>query len=718
MTLEVSDINAPATRPAPPAGEWWRMEPLSILELADPLHVAERGVEGFDPQRIVARMREMNATAAHVFPLGCHLDGDVLLFRHESPGDPPAKFDYLQGWLEHSVSAGLRTVVYFNVHSVKAAHARRHPDWQAKRFDGSPKEDVYHIESTFCVNSPWRQWVFARLRELCDYPIDGIFFDGPVFFDDCCYCAHCKAKFAARHDFAMPPMDDVQHAKYRELVDFRAESVCDFVRESRGLIRSIRPGLLLYVNANPLQPSRLTARDNRRLAECTDILAAEGGFLGGNLMNDAPIWKVGMNAKLLETQASHAGVPHLVFDSVIHSPWTYYTLPAAEARLLWASSVAHGAGTWMSAYKDSIQSPAVSAIGELYAFGRRQQRRLAGTQSLATVAVVVSADTLNYYAGADVSQTDFTAAHSDERPGNVTRELYGWYHALWTSHVPFDVIDEGTVESAKLSRYRVIVLPNVACVSEAFAARLREFVAGGGTVLASFQTGCFDERGRRRGTGVIDDVFGVRRDGAGAVEGPRRWDYLLDGDRRLPSPEHALRVGVVDGAKVLMSFSRPQPDRYAGLPRDSGDPAVIAHRFGRGRALYCACDLGAALWKWRLPEHLALVQEAIHRHAGSPVRLLGAAPCVDVSMRRTREGAAVVHLVNYNGGMTRPIQRVLPLRDLVLEARAPLRAARALFHPVELEVTRAGDGLTSTVHVGNLDEYEMIQLEVEQGFEW
>jgi hypothetical protein len=50
-------IPAAAPRRSASAGPWWKLRPLSVLELADPLHVAAHGRDGFDPARIVRLMR-------------------------------------------------------------------------------------------------------------------------------------------------------------------------------------------------------------------------------------------------------------------------------------------------------------------------------------------------------------------------------------------------------------------------------------------------------------------------------------------------------------------------------------------------------------------------------------------------------------------------------------------------------------------------------------
>ncbi|HEX7008803.1 MAG TPA: beta-galactosidase trimerization domain-containing protein [Phycisphaeraceae bacterium] len=717
-----------AEPPSRPGDEpWWRREPLAILELADPLHVAAHGIEGFDPARIVKRMKALNAVAAHVFPLACHLDGRTLFFQHASPGDPPPAFDYLAMWLEHSRPAGLRTIVYFNVHSVKGPYARQHPDWQQRRRDGSAKDDIYTIESTFCVNSPWRAWVFDRLRELCRYPIDGIFYDGPAFFENTCYCRHCQALFQERYGKPMPDKEDLQDPALPDLVAFQAQSLGRFLRDSRQVIRAVREGLLFYVNANPLQPQRITGRDNRVLAQHQDVLAAEGGFLHGDLMTESPIWKVGMNAKLLETQASTAGVPHLVFDSFIHTPWTYSTLPAAEAKLLWASSVAHGAATWISANQDAMDQPALDAVAPLYAFARRHRQQLFQTRSIANVALVVSQATLDYYPGVDVPHTDFTAARQADHPGNVTRELYGWYHALWSSQYPFDVLDDQALEEGRLARYAAVVLPNSACLSDACVASLRSFVAKGGTLLATLEAGCRDDRGQPRSSPMLDEVLGVRRPHPSRVMGPRQWDYLFDHARLvsaaeaqgialcMPSPRYGLEVSAAAGARVLLSFSAPLADRYDDLPSDSGWPAVVEHPWGRGRAIYFACDWGAALHHWRMPAHLAVVRKLLERHVPALVKVQDAPPCLEVSLRQTLDGRKLLlHLVNYNGGMVRPIERVIPLRNLELSVRCQrnVQQVRALVAQTELEPAVHSGWVSFRLPV--LETYEVIELMTDQ----
>ncbi|MHC4917933.1 MAG: hypothetical protein ACYTGB_20870, partial [Planctomycetota bacterium] len=58
---------------------------------------------------------------------------------------------------------------------------------------------------------------------------------------------------------------------------------------------------------------------------------------------------------------------------------------------------------------------------------------------------------------------------------------------------------------------KVLVLPRSIAISAPAAAAMREFVAGGGTLVADSFAGRMDEHCRERDVGVLDDLFGVKR---------------------------------------------------------------------------------------------------------------------------------------------------------------------------------------------------------------
>lgn len=59
---------------------------------------------------------------------------------------------------------------------------------------------------------------------------------------------------------------------------------------------------------------------------------------------------------------------------------------------------------------------------------------------------------------------------------------------------------------------KVLVLNRALCLSDKEAEAIKKFAAAGGTVIADHMCGIFDEHGKARATGVLDDLFGVKHD--------------------------------------------------------------------------------------------------------------------------------------------------------------------------------------------------------------
>lgn len=137
------------------------------------------------------------------------------------------------------------------------------------------------------------------------------------------------------------------------------------------------------------------------------------------------------------------------------------------------------------------------------------------------------------------------------------------------------------------SRYRVLILPRTLALSEAEAEAIRAFCAAGGTVVADYLPGVFDEHGRGRATGCLDALFGVRRNPeAGVLDGRNIAEVNAE---RYQEPlsarfsyEGALRW---NGIVVYERGLRAAGGSTARASVGEAD-VVITRRAGRGRAVY------------------------------------------------------------------------------------------------------------------------------------
>jgi len=706
-------LAAPIASAVPAQKHWWEEQPLIIVHV-----VTSTGqITYLPPAEFASRKAAQAYNTEHfeVMNMLAGLDDRGWFFRSRLAGKQNP--DYLGQYLPEAHKRGLKVIIYFNVHWYHREFADKHRDWLQVREDGRPIDGVYSTGFDFCLNSPWREWCFQVLRDLAAYPIDGVFYDGPIFFPDTCYCRWCQEKFAKLYGGKLPSKKERRGEGFRKLLDFQVRSMADYLRESRAVLKAANPEIAFYMNGGVRGGNWATARLNRELIAEQDILGSEGGFIYGDLLR-TPVWKPGVTARLLETQAG--GKPTVIFSAAGHKPWTFSLLPEPELRLLYAGTIASGAGVWFGMWPFEFAQPEMKALETMNRFFARNRDYLQHTRSEATAAIVWSDTTANFYQGSDADLIDAIRVPQRSEVGNLEAEFTGLTDALMRARAPFDVIDDVSLERENLDRYALVILPNTACMSGKSAARLAEYVRRGGNLLATFETSLYDETGVRRRDFALAGTFGVS-DGHKII-GPKRWDYmkrqashpLVAGlDRELlPSPAYHVRVRPA-GAEVLLRYTEPLAGTYDGIPPLSEDPALVVQTVGKGRAIYFSGDLGAGIQNFRLPEFLRVAQNAVTQLARPRVAVENAPGSLEVVLRSQNEGRRLIlHLINSTGEMTRPIERILPLPNARITVRgaAGMRHVQTLMRPSHLMTERtAGGDLRFALPL--VDEYEVVVMD-------
>lgn len=688
---------------------WWEGGPLQIIELEEGYHFGKK----------MQLLRELGADAEHltrfadptIFPGVAFID-DRELF----PGEK-VTLDTLKDYLSEAHVHGIRVIIYYNVHAVELTYARKHPEWQQIKEDGNPIEDVYGVDSSFCVNSGWREEVFHALRILSSYEIDGVFFDGPIFFANTCYCENCRRLFKEKYGKEIPSKTHLTSSReeqsWKELIEFQTDSIARFLRDSNEILKKINPKILLYMNGNPLAPTWATGRDNRKIIKETDILGAEGGFLYGGL--EEPIYKPGATAKLLETQAE--GKPTVIFDAAKQGPWAFSMLPPGEISLLYSQTISHGAQVWLAICSDPLKHPEeIAVIKKFNKLIEDNPEPFYATKSLARIALVWPQRSNDYYTGSYVPLTDFTKEAKPMKAGDLWKEFFGFYDGLCRNHFPFDVIDEEAIRDLNSSQYDLIILPNVTSLNEEEINSIKEFVENGGNIISSFETSLYDY-GMKMKSFALKDVFGVKD--VGEVFGPLRWDYVVPTNENhfslkdieqdfIFAPLYGLKVETI--AKPILFFCSPLPGCYAGRPRPSPYPFLIENRYGKGTSLYIAGTFGESLFSFRFPEYYKILKNIVSKLSKNIIVLENAPSSLEISLRG-KDNRLYLHLINFTSEMKRPIQRILPCYDIEIKLRIEreIKRIRSLVGHNDLPF-KMKDG-EIVFSVPKIEDYDLIEME-------
>jgi hypothetical protein len=118
--------------------------------------------------------------------------------------------------------------------------------------------------------------------------------------------------------------------------------------------------------------------------------------------------------------------------------------------------------------------------------------------------------------------------NGDEKLGASHLVRHAWENMLRDSGLQYNFVSYvDVIQKGVPAEYKVLILPACLCLSDAEARRIKEFATAGGTVVADYLPGLWDQHGKGRpGGGVLDEMFGVKHDPgmtAAALFGGKLW---------------------------------------------------------------------------------------------------------------------------------------------------------------------------------------------------
>ena len=333
-------------------------------------------------------------------------------------------------------------------------------------------------------------------------------------------------------------------------------------------------------------------------------------------------------------------------------------------------------------------------------------------ESLANVAVVFSQRTNAFY--------------QPPGGGEVTDFLQGMYNALLEGRIFFDFVHEDDLGPATVGRYQALILPNVAVLSDAQCRQLRDYASGGGSLLATFETGWYDENGRVRGDSALADLFGAHS--AGKRVGPHgnasyarieRDHHILrgfNGTKLLPFAEYylPLRATANPVLTVLPPYPAFPPEMVYPEAQHTDQPAIVLNERGASRTALIPGDTDRAFWRSQNPDLSRLLVNTLRwvMKDETPIALEGEG-LVETFAWKTQAGMAL-HVLNYtNPDMQRGwFTRAYPLGPQQVKFTLPKGASvsKVRLLRADREVTFARRGGAIEFTIPQIVDYEVAAL--------
>ena len=625
-----------------------------------------------------------------------------------------------------------------------------HPDW--RRIDSSrteiPQIDMQKFPhgGMLCLLGPYGDFFIEVLAEIVTrFPdVDAFSFDG-LHYGGFCYCEHCRANYRkdTNAEIPNPDLNDPAFRRYQHWADRRME---DLVRRMQTRLKGLKPELALVTwttNAGRWGhflsiPRNMPARMNLLLD------APDQEFWLDETNRGTTIVPAFANAYIWATTNHRVAFsePYILSHG---NPYGKDSFPPHEIERRMMLALTYGACPSIAVIQPkNLQT-------ELYAIMDEVQRRktwLTDKQPEPWAAMLMSDNTRNFYGR--------TAGRVEER---YMANVLGTFRAAQEEHLPLTVINDWNLNPVDLARYSVLILPNAACLDDAQASSVEEFVRNGGGLVSSLDTSLFNEFGDPRDNFSLAKVFGVDYRGVPAASeqkpdqeldvnfaksiGPDYWekrksvyDFRQDETSFLNQGKMQTYVGAepvtFKGPAVKVAVTDPSAKVIGTLVDKSGGqspvlPGVITRTHGKGRVVYFAGGLDAGYYLYAYPyQRLALVH-AIRWAASEPQPVTIKGPmCVHSTIMRQQSADGDRLIVHLYSDLNTTASHAFPNDDVPLrEEVVPIHDIQVTFGPqytfrqvrqepagVNLDTHQTPDG--TTVIVPRLDVHTMVVGELQR----
>jgi len=627
--------------------------------------------------------------------------------------------DLLKQMIDAAHSHGLDAIIYYCAIYIED-YPLKHPESMVVAADGTSQRmrmSSHGMPRRFLMVCPnnvaYRAFVVDQLTEICqNYDFEGVWPD-MAMWPTVCYCESCQARYAAEIGGEIARVADwrdpvwVRFQKQRQL----------WLREFAQLeTDTIKP------NATVAHQSQEFAGDwlfgaSVEMAETTDWLSSD--YYGDRT-------QLSFYAKHFYNLSKHKPFEHL-------NGWVYpniheHVVQRTEAymrAILFAAVMNHGAPAFIDALDPMgrMDAKRYQRAGVVLREVEPYEPHIGG-QFRQDVAIYFSYDAV--FDMKDNGKPVMDAMYNFE-PGKDygSREAHRnaaihLARILAQYNIPFGVITKK--QFADLSQYQIIIVPNMALITDEERAAFMRYVEAGGSLYVSKSTSIIDERGNLQSNFLLSELIGA--DYMGETQEVMTYVAPTAGHEHLFETFSAEQPVTVRGtqlmvrahagtetvATVTLPYTDPKGTAYAAILTDppgitTDYPSVLLHPYGKGRVMYAA----GVIEGWDYDPQMDVFHNLLGLLQTRPFAFETDAPkAVEVTLFDQPERSRfVVHLINFPAELP-PV----PIYDIKLSIRLDGHTA------VRVTQIPSGDTIAHTV-VGDrvafsaprLDSYLMLAVE-------
>lgn len=636
------------------------------------------------PQRLVELARSFSLDA-----LGFSVGGVTAFYPTRVPGHPVSPSlggrDIVAETIEALHGAGVRAIGRIDPSLGSPDELAKHPERFARDAKGEPMR--LHDFYLTCPNGAhYGEFMLDVVREIMErYALDGLWANAAQFSpwsSARCWCDNCTRAFHEAGGKGKLPAEDWSDPAWKLYSESRYASIAEWNRRVKAVIDEVRPACAWLPLSQVIESwdhIRKGGWDVDLTAPHADAAVLEAQRRYCNL------WWPGMESRYAHAMDPGRGAGITI--SYFYPWWRFTHAPVAENRVWAAQIVAHGARPWLHLtgfMSERFDRRGLEPMQALFRHFKSRPDVYEGRRSGARVALLYSRRTLDYAGGADPDL-------------NYLDGFRGAYNALMDDRIPFDLLSDKLVTAERLAHYDAVLAPSLACLSDATAAQLEEYVRRGGHLVATYRTGFCDEWGNERAEPWIARLVGaqytgrVRRDLKAAYAAIERRSHPIVaalGDTDLiPLAGNVCELDAGEASDADVFALIPPVEARAGsgmsVPEFNAAgtplaiPLLLTRNVGEGSVAYLPWEPDRIGFHFGLRDLMRVVTSALRMRTGwsDAVRIEGPG-LVDLALMDA-PASRVLHVINFNShsgmrsGNRRAIEEIVPLHGLRVEVALP-----------------------------------------------
>jgi hypothetical protein len=659
----------------------------------------------------------------HVDAVCLNAGGVVAFYPTEIPLHYRSKWlgnrDSFGDLMKSCKALGMIVVARTDAHACHQDVYDAHPDWIAVDEHGNkrrhPSDADYWIT---CALGPYNFEFMTQVHEeiMTKYMVDGIFTNRWAG-SGMCFCEHCEINFHNFSGMALPRTPDPLDPARRQYVVWHQQRLFELWRLWNGKIQQINPNASYIANAGG---GALSELDMKTVGELAPTLFADRQGRSGLM---AP-WANGKNGKEYRATMGDKAIVG-IFSMGLEDKyrWKDSVQSDDEIRMWVMDGVAQGLRPWFTKFDAKvIDKRWMPVVEEIYKWHAAHEAYLRNVRPLARVGLVYSQQTAIFYGG-------------DNAVAAVEAPSLGFYQALVEARIPFEMVHDHLLDSAHISQFRTLILPNIAALSTEQCKQIEAFVENGGSVVATFETSLYDEWGVRRKNFGLAELLGVNY--AGKVDGPMLNSYLeLEKDPATgQSPalfsgfENAVRIiNAVNQVVVTPTGKSVYPlqvvPTYPDLPMEEvfprkdvkGQLGAVTRMVGKGRVVYFPGDIDRTFWETLDYDQARLLRNAVLWATDEPAPLtVEGKGILDVAIWSQKD-SITAHLVNLTNPMMMkgPVREIIPISSQQVCVRIPQgrKVIRVHLLVAGTDATYTNDGGVVRLQVPTIALHEVVAIDL------